>query len=240
MYETNHDRASVMVGSSLATRVITDSLPGVFNLSFGGLSVFDGLYIVQHSPGLPRRILIETNTLLRGSSSDFLHSLFHPVSFCARQHIPSLREEMQPLPNAIGYITEAIVNLRSASSAVHPSKPLNTAVFNTMLADKRREYERSIDTVLLTIQLSELLKYVEWFKARGVEIMFFELPVNYTLTNLPLPVALRSAIRQHFLYAGVHFIPLPDTPYITSDGLHLPREEALAYTLWLRERIRNW
>lgn len=240
MYKTNRYRATVMVGSSLATRVVTDSLPGVFNLSFGGLSVFDGLYIVQHSPGLPRRILIETNTLLRGSSNDFLHALFHPVSFFARKHIPSLREEMQPLPNAIGYITEAIVNLRSASTAIRPSKPLNTAVFNTMLADKRMEYEGSIDTVLLAAQLSELLKHVEWFKAREVEIIFFELPINHSLTNLPVPVALRSAIRQYFMHTGVQFVSLPDTPYTSSDGIHLPKEEALAYTLWLRERMRNW
>src|SRR5690349_5473276 len=56
---------NVVVGSSLSEKLAMDSLPGFYNLSFVGLSIFDGLHLIVSNNKYPRNILIETNLILR-------------------------------------------------------------------------------------------------------------------------------------------------------------------------------
>ena len=57
VYEKSRD--TVMVGTSLSSRIIADSIPMVTSLSFGGCSVEDGLMIILYKGYTPKFILIE-------------------------------------------------------------------------------------------------------------------------------------------------------------------------------------
>ena len=54
---------NIIVGSSLSSRLIMDSIPETYNLSFAGQSIFDGLNIVCNSNKSIKNVFIEINLL---------------------------------------------------------------------------------------------------------------------------------------------------------------------------------
>src|SRR5687768_12220707 len=50
---------AVILGSSLAYRMQTDSLPGFYNLALSGMSVYDGGAVLLSHETLPKTVFIE-------------------------------------------------------------------------------------------------------------------------------------------------------------------------------------
>src|ERR1700674_2783158 len=88
---------SLIIGTSMAERLVTERIPDCDNLSFAGLSVFDGLSLLRHKDRLPSSVYIETNVLLRKRDGDFSESLFSPIPFLLRRRVIALRADKQPL-----------------------------------------------------------------------------------------------------------------------------------------------
>ncbi|MFZ1688597.1 MAG: hypothetical protein WAU70_14305, partial [Flavobacteriales bacterium] len=102
--EAPHD---VIVGSSLAFRMVADSLkPGTYNLAVGGLSFQEGLDIITRSGRWPKRVFIETNILFRKYDEGFIKAVTNPVMFAARTQAPVLRERNQPSGLLFGWVKE--------------------------------------------------------------------------------------------------------------------------------------
>lgn len=236
---------AVVIGSSLSCRLVMDSLPQTYNLSFGGQSIYDGLNILSHMDKLPGNIFIEMNFALRNESRDFTAALNSPLLYYPKKLFLSLREDKQPL-----VLLGTLLNNKFESFVLPRLKPLphttekkasgtNQEMFTTMLQLQVADYSMLRDEAYINDCFDRLGKSVSRLEKRGVNIVFFEMPVNKELNNLPKATSIRSRFYQQFPVTKYSYIPIPaGMEYKTTDGLHLSKEEALAYTLHLRSKMK--
>jgi hypothetical protein len=240
-----HHYCNVIVGSSLSTRLIEDSIPGIYNLSFGGLSIYDGLKIIQKTIEKPEIVFIEMNILQRDESATFVNELFNPVNYYSVKYIPLLREDKKPISFLVTRITDFIQTLRRPDVKIkqhevkQKSKEINLEVFEGMLNSKISEFSHNPDTMMIAQRMNKLRRYVGSLENKGIKIVFFEMPVNYQLEKLNIPVAFRNAFYVNFPKSKYLYVDLPNTRFTTTDGMHLPEDEALKYTLYFKSKVKS-
>lgn len=256
LYLTNDSGKSIILGSSLANRLVMDSLPGFTNLAFGGLSIFDGLDILMHKNELPRSVYIEINLVLRPEAKDFSGSLFNPILYVLREEVPALRDGNQPvarvgslLLSSLKKLTERLSvsfnliksdqhNLRVMKSEVNgdESDNDNGTFFSKLLQMQIKAYSLKPDSVSLVLALNNLDAYVRRLEEKNVRVVFFEMPVNPALCGLPLAVGIRTAFYNKFPRKIYNYMPGTNcSGYLTKDGIHLNNKDAMKFTRYFRE-----
>ena len=236
--------AKMIVGSSLAQRLVMEELPGFANLSLGGQSIYDGLSILTHQSQFPRTAYIEMNMMLREETLEFTEALNSPVMYYPRKWLLSLREDRQPL-GVLGSrfnkgVTEEVIPwLKSKVRAGAPVADAGAAadLFPRLLEAQREVYAKTPGKDLLETRFRSLEGYVRKLQGKGVAIVFFEMPVNSSLMHLPQAETIRAAFRQHFPEPAFRYIEPPaDDEFRTVDGVHLSPEEALRYTGYFQSK----
>lgn len=239
---------NVIIGSSLSCRLVMDSLKDYYNLSFSGQSIYDGLNILSHKNKFPKNIFIETNIVFRKEDENFIASLSNPVLYNTRLFIPSLRDGKQPLA-IIGEKCSFLVG--GLLSRLKPATPANadglqTASQNNDLFEKilKREtenYSVAPPEKLVKESFDRLAAYLEPMQKKGVNIVFFEMPVNYNLIDLAESVSVRKNFYKKFPPGQYSYIEVPDNShYKTTDGLHLNSEEAIQYTTYFQQAAKRF
>jgi hypothetical protein len=240
IYDKSDTLSNVIIGSSLACRIITDSLPDSYNLAFAGQSVFDGLEILKQKKKLPRTVFIETNKIFINPNKEFTSSLFSPFSFTLKKYCISLRSDKQPL----AFIYPAVQGLfhkNSSETGMPGAEPKNNEVFNKMLAMQVEEFSIIPDSGYVIKQFALLSNYIDDIKGKGVNIVFFEIPLNPNLAELPLAKFIRNEFYRHFPANVNNYITMPDcSGYITTDGLHLNDSDAIKYTQYFKEEMKRY
>lgn len=246
IYDKDHVYSNVIVGSSLSTRLVKDSLKDTYVLAFAGLSAFDGLKILIKEAQLPKTIFIEMNFILRPENEDFINSLFSPVMFYPRSFILALREKKQPVA-VVGRVGPELVkdmvikNLKLQSST---DKKANTSEtqkphldFSILLKLQMDDYAKTPEQEIVDKSFTQLKEYVEILKKRGVYIVFFEMPVNSKLENLPKAAVIRNTFYKYFSPNEYQYTNIPkELDFKTTDGIHLGGAEALKYTRYFNDR----
>jgi hypothetical protein len=248
IYDTD-SAENVIIGSSLSCRLAADSLPGVYNLSFAGQSIYDGLSILSHKKQVPKNIFIEMNVVLRKENEDFTSVLNSPVLYYPKKIIPSLRNDKQPL-GVLGLqlnnriVRKTIIKLKSfipGSQNERDTKLEQQKMLQKLLDLKLQSYSKAPDPVLLAECFNRLKKDVTALEARGAHVVFFEMPVNYQLNSLEMATVIRETFYEKFPAPAYEYIAFPDSvSYETTDGMHLNKQEALSYTGYLRSRMKNY
>lgn len=237
IYGDAHD--NIIIGSSLSNRLVMDSLQGISNLSFSGLGIFDGLRILNNSNVAPRIVFIETNIMSRSESEHFTSYVNSPILSPVKRAIPSLRDEFQP----IGMLGELIIrtlkkektNNNDLDQTATTGQPGDDTFFNKMLALQAEDYSKVPDTTMLRTRFEQLALEVERLEARGAQVVFFEMPVNETLCDLPEPQTIRAFYRKYFPESKYAYIRVPHcSGYKTTDGAHLAEDEAARYTMFFK------
>lgn len=240
IYNKTDSNYNVITGSSLACRIRTNKLTNFYNLSFAGQSVFDGLEIIKNSKILPKTIFIETNIIFVAPNKEFTSSLFSPLSLIAKQYCISLRSDKQPLAFIFPEVQRILKGGGSANTAEINATATDTKLFTKMLSMQISNYSKIPDSVLANRQLNLLIDYVNYFKSKDVKIVFFEMPLNPVLVELPLAKFIRNKFNEHFPTSQYSYIKLPDcSKYVTTDGLHLNDQEALIYTAYFKEELKK-
>ncbi len=226
---------NLIIGTSFSNRLIIDKIPNTQNLSFEGQGVFDQLRILQTHPNkLPKNIFIEMNLILRTENKEFIKSLNSPILFYPKKWITGLRENKQPI-DILGKIllkitTDLELILTNKNKTYKPKKTINNLLFNEMLTveyEKKSKLPKKED---LNSAFNLLKTHITFLENNGVKVMFYEMPINYILQDLPNPRIVRTTFYKNFPQNKYHYILLPKTKYKTTDGLHLGREEATEYT----------
>jgi hypothetical protein len=245
LYRTDNNIENAIVGTSLAARINTDSLPGTFNLAFAGLSIYDGLHMLVNMRQPPKNIYVEMNFVLGNENEEFA-TVYSPAWLCyIKKEVPSLRDGKQPL-GILGFFTASYIAAPLATKLLPTAKKVtgSTAraskniLFEKMLDLQKKEYATVPDTKKLDKQFKVLKDYIYKLEAKGAQIIFFEMPVDSSLPELPRARLYREGIYKNFPQNKYKYIPIPDSKYETGDGIHLPEKEALRYTIWLREQMK--
>ena len=230
---------NVVVGSSLSAELSDHLLgPGYFKLTFPGGSMLTGLEMVRRAGKRPSVVLIETNVLVRDADEELLHDLFSPWLLVLRRHSRTFREQGRP-SNFIGGAAEACVRkscefasrVFSRNPPVQVSSSRSSQMDRTMFAHllrlAREASEHPPSAAQITPIINRLDNCVDALSREGSICVFFEMPPDSSLVNLPLQTTQRKAMADRFPRSKFNWITFDATHYYhTSDGVHLVRTDA--------------
>jgi hypothetical protein len=242
IYNERDSFEHVILGSSLSYRLSMRDLPEMYNLSFAGHSVLDGIEVILRSGKHVRNVYIETNFPDKPEDVKFIESLFS-VLYYPRKYLHALRDDKRPLSiigtklskNLTSRVTDRI-QLMTARPGDVDSK---SRVFTRELTDIRSHtYAQTPDDSLLVLSLRTLRERISLLEQRGTRVVLFEMPVNQRLIHMANPTLTRTRYLEWFPVARYRHIPLPDSlDYVTTDGIHMNREDAYRYTRYFRDKV---
>ena len=229
----------IIVGSSMSCRLVQDSLQDFYNLSFSGQSVFDGLHILKEQKNLPKDLFIEMNVILKKEDKNFTDALLNPFLYTLKKYIPVLRDGKQPMAIA-GFLLSEIIKKTGNADAPTTTSLNQETLFMKTLNVQRKDYLNAPDKKTLDAIFTQLKTYTDYFQQKGVNIIFFEMPVHPSLCNLPKALIIREKFYLNFPQDKYNYIPVPDcNVYHTTDGIHLTQEETLVYTNYFKNRVKE-
>ena len=249
IYNDSDTIKNIIVGTSLAANIITDSLTNTYNLSFAGRNAIDGLKILNEKTKIPKNIFIEINYVQKGASAEFTSLINNPIMHYPRKELLSLREDRQPMAilgliqfNELIRLKNIIINKPKDKKApqVNEKKDDTSPVFYKFLAVQIKDYSIIPKNRDLKKVFKAFKHYVVSLEKKGANITFFEMPVNRQLEGLPRAKLIRNFIKLNFPSSKYTFIAPPDSiAFHTTDGIHLGKHEALQYTLYLKSKSKN-
>ncbi|MFM7022971.1 MAG: hypothetical protein ACKOXB_08325 [Flavobacteriales bacterium] len=247
LYDEGDSLQNVLTGSSLVGSFPMDSLPGFYNMSFAGKSGLDGLKIMLRKEKMPKRIYLEMNTVMQGEDEKFTSDITFPVTYYSRKILPSLREYKHPIGILGGGIAGKIApeddpakeKTASAKPATTKKEEDGTSVFDMLLKQRISDYTNLPDAEIINTRFTNLKAYVSELEGRGVEFVFFEMPVDTNLVNLPRARITRERFYSLFPRNRYHYIDSPDcSTFSTGDGVHLTEESLLRYVHYFKSHLK--
>lgn len=231
-YAENMDMA--IVGTSLANRIIRDSIPNIQSLAFVGCSVEDGLQILKSRHSAPKYVFVEINLLLRGGRKELVRGTTEGILPKIKEWIPSLREQYEPICIlAYTIIGTSKMNIQ-AGMAVVDQKLLNSEV------EEALKENIAIENNILERRMSYIKALTSEMEKKGTKFVFFEMPVNYQLTHLKMYDQIREAVREYFPEGKYDYLPSDTSKYLTTDGQHLDFEGQQRYTHFFKKATSKY
>ncbi len=244
VFYTNEERIQEYLydGVDYNTVLLGSSLSGIFErndifkdknfmlyLPFSGSAT--GLEILNKTNKVPQRIFIEINHVNRGVDSNIMHSIFDQPLYTMRYYLPFLQTKNKILPNVIDRVKSP------ANNKVNDNKPAD-ALFNTLLDKELKEWSEIKDIEILNAKLKHAEDLIARFAARGCQIIFYEMPMDSSLTNQPVISHQRNffsslATKHHYSFIQVD----TSMAYQTGDGVHLLRKAADIYLEYFRKEL---
>lgn len=242
IYSENAYDATIL-GSSLAARIVSDSLPGFYNLAFSGMSVYDGAEVLMSKDVIPKIIFIEINALQKPKNEDFTLEFESPVYSYLKSILPALRTENQPVLLA----KKGIDKLKDNTKPICPTTGKKRVLKNSYLPEKMfrslldvqvKSYSK-LDTDLMKQGIANLQQLVSKIQSRGSRVVFFEMPVNPVIQQSPKATLIREAVMKNFPATQYTYIALPTETFKTRDGLHMAQKEAADYTSYFKQQAAD-
>lgn len=231
----------VIVGSSLSNRFDRDSLPPTFgNLGFGGLSISDGLRIVERRGYAPPVVAVEMNVAFKAPDRNFNTSVLSPAFYWMRKYVSVTRDEYQPIGLLKGWASARSEAKKKAFGGGPLAVAEHDAVFDQMLALQKEEHAIAPDTATFPAIIKELKRITDVLEKQGSRIVLFEMPIDPALVGMARGNAIRAAFAQLYPTDRYAYVTSPDpATFNTTDGLHLDEESAARYTAYLRDALRD-
>lgn len=233
---TDHSPKTVIVGSSLSSRLISDKFDdNVYNLSFGGGSVLTALNIIKESKRIPDTIFIESNVAYRELDNEMIDKLFTPIIWKLKGYVKSLQYTYQP----INIILSAVNSVYNKNQPEHPHEFVNKKLLQASLNKFVKENNNPIGPAGKN-NLTELNSVLNYFKSKGTHIVFFEMPVHPHLLSSRKYSELRSNLQAMFPDSVFYWVDRSDAEkYVTNDGIHLLHKSASDYSVLLSGLIEK-
>ncbi|GAB6007537.1 hypothetical protein [Dysgonomonas reticulitermitis] len=237
LYSNTDSIENLLIGSSMTLRLIMDSLPNFYRLSFGGEAPRQGLGLVVYKGTYPKRVFIEINTLIKETNDNFSNSLYNPVLAPIREKFICMRDGRQPIPLLTLKVRVNIVErIVPASFYVKNENNRNTRVNNTgNIKIKKQETLNAKQQEAF----EETKNLIENLVRNKVEVIFFEMPQERDMDCKSGVYPLyRTVAESNFDNGKYAFLPKPECgTYETTDGIHLGYEEAKRYTSHFKTQV---
>lgn len=228
------DLNMAIVGTSLANRIIRDSIPSIQSLAFVGCSVEDGLQILRNRRNAPKYVFVEINLLLRGGRKDLVNGTTEGIIPRIKEWIPSLREQYEPICILASTIIGTSKMNTQAGMAVVDNDRLNSQVEKTLKDDK------PIEDSIVKNRMNEIKSLVSELEAKGTKFVFFEMPINYRLTHMKSLDQIREVVRKDYPEDKYDYLPSDTSKYMTTDGQHLDLEGQKKYTHFFKQATKKY
>ncbi|MGB7159048.1 MAG: hypothetical protein WBD40_13350 [Tepidisphaeraceae bacterium] len=243
----------VVVGSSIANR-LRDLPRDWYNLSFNGGSAFTGLEMMLRANKIPDVVLIETNVLMLDADEQQLRSLFSPGLYEARRKLPLLRETNKPhLIAQRALIDDDHRPTKSNAPATDDPAPTAAAAqaeadaadvalpheqFERLKVRRGDELSAPLESAKLDKIVRDLKHYATELKARGAEVIFFEMPEHADFMAKPRPASVRLRVREAFpAETSKWVVDVEPSAYRTTDFVHLTARSAARYAGVLKAHV---
>lgn len=228
------DLNMAIVGTSLANRIIRDSIPNIQSLAFVGCSVEDGLQILRNRRNAPKYVFVEINLILRGGRKDLVNGTTEGIIPRIKEWIPSLREQYEPICILASTIIGTSKMNTQAGMAVVDNDRLNSQVEKTLKDDK------PIEDSIVKNRMNEIKSLVSELEAKGTKFVFFEMPINYRLTHMKSLDQIREVVRKDYPEGTYDYLPSDTSKYMTTDGQHLDLEGQKKYTHFFKQATKKY
>lgn len=228
------DLNMAIVGTSLANRIIRDSIPNIQSLAFVGCSVEDGLQILRNRRNAPKYVFVEINLILRGGRKELVNGTTEGIIPRIKEWIPSLREQYEPICILASTIIGTSKMNTQAGMAVVDNDRLNSQVEKTLKDDK------PIEDSIVKNRMNEIKSLVSELEAKGTKFVFFEMPINYRLTHIKSLDQIREVVRKDYPEGTYDYLPSDTSKYMTTDGQHLDLEGQKKYTHFFKQVTKKY
>ena len=228
------DLNMAIVGTSLANRIIRDSIPNIQSLAFVGCSVEDGLQILRNRRNAPKYVFVEINLILRGGRKELVNGTTEGIIPRIKEWIPSLREQYEPICILASTIIGTSKMNTQAGMAVVDNERLNSQVEKTLKDDK------PIEDSIVKNRMNEIKSLISELEAKGTKFVFFEMPINYKLTHMKSLDQIREVVRKDYPEETYDYLPSDTSKYMTTDGQHLDLEGQKKYTHFFKQATKKY
>lgn len=241
LYTHEYDSVeNIIVGSSMAFQMKTDSLKNFCNLAFLGENYLKGLELIKEKDIYPKRVFIEINLPSKIANTGLFYDvLYNPLMHPLRKKFPAFRDGGQPFLIAASNLEHLVLN----HTIEEQNRDKYSAIFQQLIEPTPgiglfAGFENPADSIHLNESFDDLKIFIEDLKSHGTEIVFFEMPYYKTIQNSPQVISIYKQFRIAFPPDSYIYLPRPKyDEYQTLDGLHLGRQEAIEYTLQFRGYI---
>lgn len=217
---------AIIVGSSMSARLDSAKLEArnIYNLAFGGGSALSGLEIIKRANKVPQMIFVESNiAFLREQDDKMLNEIFS-ATFKIKQYLPALLVKYQPINVLLSFIKGRAG--RSVEEKL--AKVRNEKLYLESLERMKKGYEAEINMADYEGNLAGLKALLEYFENLGVQIIFFEMPLDLQLAHTRQMQVVRKVLKESFSYTT---LPMPNhSAYQTTDGIHLLEKSAYKFS----------
>ena len=233
VYQGNYEK--VFTGSGLIGELEQYLPEGAFNLGFPYFGSCTGLEIIALSGKIPQVVFIETNYIFKGSDKELVNKVIEKQWTRLRHVAPALLKKNRP-DSLFKTAVRRISNARRTEIASPDFGRLNTEELDRF----HRIYNEPIDTQHFENILEELEKHVDYIRAQGCQIVFFEMPVHKDLYHSRLLEYQRNTLKALFNDKHYHWIESGQLhDYQTVDGIHLTKESMYRYAHFLMQNKRT-
>jgi hypothetical protein len=216
---------TVIVGSSLTERLPFRSKRQWTNLSLAGGGPLTGLEIIAASRKWPKRVMIEINFADKGDDPELFRKITKWPWPELRSSFWSYRTAYMPM----NLLTDRLrLIVRKNGPELDPiADDIPLPNFLSLLKIQKDSYERVPNAEALAANISRMKEVVYTLQSKGSAIIFFEMPVDHSLTLMPRSRAIRAAMERVFNPQNYCWLLLDrGERWRTADGLHLLPQSA--------------
>jgi hypothetical protein len=227
---------NVIVGTSLSTRLVTDSLgEGFVNLSFSGSTIWDGLQLIEARKQKPKRVFLESTFLFKKTDGTLTDYVSKGFSAKLKATLPVFREKNQPVGVLKGLVTKALKGDRGGESYDSTAVMINPEILRIQSDYFEHQYT---DENYEWIFTKKLIWPLERLLNQGIEVVFYEMPLHPSFCESQVMSDIRWHIEGLAKREGVGFLKVNDCEaYQTNDGIHLVGHSGLKFTKWLKSQL---
>jgi len=124
----------------------------------------------------------------------------------------------------------------STSNIIKIQEEKRPEMFTRILSIEKKDYSIPPDEKKINSIFKELKKQTQALESKGVKIVFFEIPLEKDLCDMPYSVKLRQSFYKYYPQDKYKYVYQPNClEYNTSDGRHLTKSSAAKYTFYLKK-----
>lgn len=247
----------VILGSSFADRLDPfNTNPQVEMITINGGSAFDGLAMLQarsnQEKNLPNVVAIEVNRLIVYEEKDWLKKMLSQPNKWMWSKIKSFQDANRPTSifgwpihvalNKANLILAQKLKLAGDKSKLNlpEDEETQSQLLELNLIEQRKYLETGISQDQLVKIHQKLSKHTEGLREKGVHIVFFHMPIHFSLENLSTPKKLNKVISESFEKESWDWVEEVDAQNFNfTDGIHLDPESAQRYHAILSEKLNQ-